>query len=68
MKIVRALIEALSEEDTAPSLKEIGAWLSNGRAVRDIEKVEVEDGVVTLHTLTGRVQVREQDVIAIIRP
>lgn len=69
VEIVRALIGALEEDDeTAPELKEIGVWLSNGMVVRDIERVEVEGSVVTLHTLTERVHVREQDVIAVIRP
>jgi hypothetical protein len=65
--LIDVLKEALAGE-TAPELKEIDVWLSNGRTVRGVEAVEVRGHLVCLHTLTERVHVREQDVIAVTQP
>jgi hypothetical protein len=66
--LLALLIEAIEDDDVAPELKEIGVALSNGKTIRGVEKVEVKRGIVILHTLTERVHVREQDVIAVITP
>lgn len=67
-RMVEILKEALEEEETEAHLKEISVIISGGKTYHDIERAQYDNGVVTLYTLTHRIHVREQDMIAIITP